>query len=123
MTPAIKCSCGYRGPGITHDGRTACPICRTPDEARPEVLRILCPRGHVLPVNAGLVGQRLVCPKCNESFVPSADDSIERRREAERLRQEREERWARDWLMRSIWAAVIVVLLVVLLGVLSVVGS
>ena len=123
MATAINCSCGYRGPGVTHEGRSVCPICRTPGESRQEVLRILCPNGHVLPVSAALVGQRLVCPKCNASFVPSADDSVDRRRELERLRAEREEQRARDWLARAMWAAIIVVLLVVLLGVLNVVRS
>ncbi|MFM8890518.1 MAG: hypothetical protein ACKOTB_02645 [Planctomycetia bacterium] len=74
-------------------------------------------------MSAALVGQRLVCPKCNASFVPSADDSVDRRRELERLQKEREEQRARDWLARAMWAAVIVVLLVVLLGVLNVVRS
>ncbi len=56
-----------------------------------------------------MLGQRVVCPKCNQFFVLSADASLERKREMERLQHERDAKLARIWLSRAIWAAVVVV--------------
>jgi hypothetical protein len=66
-----------------------------------------------------MLGQRVVCPKCNEFFVLSAEASVERRREMDRLRHEQDTRRARLWLARALWAAVLVVVSLVTLIVVS----
>ncbi|NCY02908.1 MAG: hypothetical protein EBX36_08365 [Planctomycetia bacterium] len=117
---SISCICGYRGPAVTEAGRDACPICRTPAADRDELLHFPCPRGHVLEVGVSMVGQRVVCPKCNEFFVLAAEESLERRRERERLREETDARRARLWLLGAVWAAVLVLAALATLIVVSV---
>ena len=119
MGASISCICGYRGPSVSEAGGDACPICRTPAAANNDSLHIPCPRGHVLKVTHAMLGQRVVCPKCNEFFVLAADASVERRREMDRLRHEQDSRRARQWLARAVWAAVLVVVALVSLIVVS----
>jgi len=73
----------------------------------------------VLKVTQSMLGQRVVCPKCNDFFVLAAEASIERRREMDRLRHEDDTRRARRWLARAMWAAVLVVVALVTLIVVS----
>lgn len=108
MVSSISCICGYRGPSVSEAGADVCPICKTPAAAREESLHIPCPRGHVLKVTQAMLGQRVVCPKCNDFFVLAAEASVERRREMDRLRHEQDSRRARIWLARALWAAVLV---------------
>ncbi len=119
MVSSISCICGYRGPSVSEGGSDVCPICRTPAAARDEALHIPCPRGHVLKVTQAMLGQRVVCPKCNEFFVLAAEASVERSREMDRLRHEQDTRRARLWLARALWAAVLVVVSLVSLIVVS----
>ena len=119
MASFISCICGYRGPSVSDTGSDVCPICRTPAAARDEALHIPCPRGHVLKVTEAMLGQRVVCPKCNDFFVLAAEASVERRREMDRLRHEQDSRRARLWLARALWAAVLVVISLVSLIVVS----
>jgi hypothetical protein len=119
MSSSISCICGYRGPSVSEAGSDVCPICRTPAAARDESLHIPCPRGHVLKVTQAMLGQRVVCPKCNDFFVLAADASVERRREMDRLMHEDDTRRARQWLARALWAAVLVVVSLVSLIVVS----
>ena len=104
---------------MSEAGTDVCPICRTPAAARDEALHIPCPRGHVLKVTQAMLGQRVVCPKCNEFFVLAAAASVEHRREMDRLRHEQDTRRARLWLARALWAAVLVVVSLVSLIVVS----
>ena len=119
MVASISCICGYRGPSVSEAGGDVCPICRTPAASRDEALHIPCPRGHVLKVTQAMLGQRVVCPKCNDFFVLSAEASVERSREMDRLRHEDETRRARLWLARALWAAALVVVSLVSLIVVS----
>ncbi len=104
---------------MSEAGSDVCPICKTPAPVRDESLHIPCPRGHVLKVTQAMLGQRVVCPKCNDFFVLAADDSVERKREMDRLRHEEDSRRARQWLARAMWAAVLVVVSLVSLIVVS----
>jgi len=74
----------------------------------------------VLKVTEAMLGQRVVCPKCNEFFVLAAEASVERRRETDRLRHEQDSRRARLWLARALWAAALVVVALVSLIIVSV---
>ena len=56
-----------------------------------------------------MLGQQVVCPECNELFLLRREDSLEQRRRREREREAEEERLARLWLRRAIWAGVLVV--------------
>jgi len=119
MVASISCICGYRGPSVSEPGGDVCPICRTPAASRDEALHIPCPRGHVLKVTQAMLGQRVVCPKCNDFFVLTAEASVERSREMDRLRHEDDTRRARLWLARALWAAALVVVSLVSLIVVS----
>jgi len=105
---------------VSDAGGDVCPICRTPAAARDESLHIPCPSGHVLKVTQSMLGQRVVCPKCNDFFVLAEEASLERRREMDRLRHEDDTRRARLWLARAMWAAALVVVALVTLIVVSV---
>jgi uncharacterized Zn finger protein (UPF0148 family) len=109
MADPISCICGYRGPSVSDAGRSVCPICRTPTASSEAQLHFPCPRGHVLKVSESMLGQRVVCPKCNEFFVLSAESSLEHKRERDRLQHEQDAKRARVWLSRAVWAAVLVV--------------
>ncbi len=63
----------------------------------------------MLKVSESMLGQRVVCPKCNEFFVLSAESSLEHKRERDRLQHEQDAKRARVWLSRAVWAAVLVV--------------
>lgn len=81
------------------------------DALRPEeptIYRIPCPQGHVLKAREDMLGEQVCCPHCNEFFVLRATDSVEFRRQQAKLRAEAEERAARAWLTRAIWAAAII---------------
>ncbi|MFM8379421.1 MAG: hypothetical protein ACKOB1_08870 [Planctomycetia bacterium] len=134
MPDAIACSCGYRGPAVVIAGQTVCPICRTPaapaapgrpaaappamprppsaaaaPAARSTTYRIPCPRGHVLKAGEHMLGQRVVCPECNEVFLLRKEDSLEERKKQKKARRAEEERMAKLWLSRAIWAAAFIV--------------
>jgi len=134
MTASVTCSCGYRGPAITHGGTTVCPICQVPASAAASSLtmppapaatatptrvvpavapshtyRIPCPRGHVLQASERMLDQQVVCPQCNEVFTLRMADSLEHRKERQRLEREQEEQAARRWLARAVWAAAFIV--------------
>jgi uncharacterized protein YbaR (Trm112 family) len=123
MSESISCSCGYSGPGRAEGPVVVCPLCGEPAGqvvTEQKKWRIPCPNGHVSKVPEALIGKRLVCPKCNEAFVPTISDSLEKREEARR-RQEREEaKFAKKWLTIAIWAAALFGLLLVSLIVMSV---
>ncbi|MEI7781624.1 MAG: hypothetical protein WCJ18_06840 [Planctomycetota bacterium] len=38
MADSITCICGYRGQSVAENGRTVCPICRTPARTEAMVL-------------------------------------------------------------------------------------
>jgi len=123
MGDSIACICGYRGPSVPADGGPVCPICRTAAAREEKRLQIPCPNGHLLPVPESLLGQRVVCPRCNEFFQLTAESSLEHRREADRRRQEREAVQARRWLTGAIVAAVLVAAVLATLIVLSLMRS
>jgi hypothetical protein len=136
MADSITCICGYRGPSVPEGDFEVCPICRgrvrgsgwsgldaasdepeaqaagfDDDALRPEeptIYRIPCPQGHVLKAREDMLGEQVCCPHCNEFFVLRASDSVEFRRQQAKLRAEAEERAARAWLTRAIWAAAII---------------
>ncbi len=56
-----------------------------------------------------MIGQQVVCPKCNEFFVLKISESLEYKKEMRRLQHEKEAREAARWLRRAIIATVFVV--------------
>jgi uncharacterized Zn finger protein (UPF0148 family) len=136
VAEAVSCLCGYRGPAVVVDGQAVCPICRAvaarstppsvpatpapqpapPAQAaapraatKPKTYRIPCPRGHVLTAKPHMLEQQVVCPECNELFTLRKEDSLEHRKKQAKARRADEERIARLWLTRSIWAAAFIV--------------
>jgi hypothetical protein len=76
---------------------------------RATTYRIPCPRGHVLKAGEHMLGQKVVCPECNDVFLLRKEDSLEHRRKQEKARRAEEERIAKLWLSRAIWAAAFIV--------------
>ena len=139
VAEAVSCLCGYRGPAVVVAGQAVCPICRAaaepsvppvrPSAPTPPALqaaapaqaaapqaatqqktyRVPCPRGHVLTAKPHMLGQQVVCPECNELFALREEDSLEHRKKQEKARRADEERIAKLWLNRSIWAAAFIV--------------
>jgi len=56
-----------------------------------------------------MLGQRVVCPECNDVFLLRREDSLEERKQQEKARRAEEERLAKLWLSRAIWAAAFIV--------------
>jgi hypothetical protein len=80
-----------------------------PAPAKSVRYRIPCPRGHVLKAPESMLDQQAVCPQCNEVFVLRITDSLEYKKEQEKIDRQREEEMARKWLRRAVWAAVFIV--------------
>lgn len=111
MVETISCTCGYSGPGGREEGRAVCPLCRQPveEQVAEKRWRIPCPNGHVFKAPESWMGRQMICPKCNEPFVLQLTDSLEKREERRRRQEAAEEKFAKTWLTRAIWAAVLVV--------------
>lgn len=138
VAEAVSCVCGYRGPAVAVAGQAVCPICRAaaappasagmpgipspaaaPLGPRPtapqkpdrnqKTYRIPCPRGHVLTAKPHMLEQQVVCPECNELFTLRKEDSLEHRKKQAKAQRAEEERIAKVWLTRSIWAAAFIV--------------
>jgi len=125
MIQEIACSCGYSGPGRADGPNTVCPLCGevAPPTSEKKTWHIPCPKGHVYRVPDDWIGRQLVCPKCNESFLPRVADSIEKRKEDRRRREQDEAKFAKIWLTRAIWAAALFVFMLVALVLTSVMRS
>lgn len=76
---------------------------------KPKTYRIPCPRGHVLTAKPHMLERQVVCPECNELFTLRKEDSLEHRKKQKRAQHAEEERIAKLWLKRSIWAAAFIV--------------
>lgn len=64
--------------------------------------RIDCPSGHEVSVPQNLLGEELVCPRCNSRFVADIKASAEER-------DARMEKAARQWLFLAVTAASLLV--------------
>jgi len=100
-------------PGLPPGTPRAVPLAPAPapggPPARATAYRIPCPRGHVLKAGEHMLGQRVVCPECNDVFLLRREDSLEERKQQEKARRAEEERLAKLWLSRAIWAAAFIV--------------
>ena len=76
---------------------------------QPKTYRIPCPRGHVLTAKPHMLEQQVVCPECNDLFTLREEDSLEHRKKQAKAQHAEEERIAKLWLKRSIWAAAFIV--------------
>ena len=111
MGTTISCSCGYTGP-VGHAGQTpVCPLCRQQiaEPAAEKRWQIPCPNGHIFKAPESWMWRQMICPQCNEPFVPQLSDSLEERAEQRRQEEAAEAKLAKAWLTRAIWAAVLVV--------------
>lgn len=138
MYESIECACGYVGPSVRQGSFNVCPVCRSmvansPEEDSPAAdephddaaafsaveepplssrttLRIPCPNGHVNVTPAHMLGAEVVCPICNVFYMLQMADSLEYRQAADREARKREEKEAKKWLNRAIFAAVFIIL-------------
>lgn len=125
MPASITCSCGYSGPGKVRGQTLACPLCgEDASSAAPEEKkwRVPCPNGHVFRVAESWMGTKtMVCPQCNERFLPQISDSLEKREERRKRQELEEAKFAKTWLNRAIAAAVLFGLLLLAMIVMSVI--
>lgn len=138
MYESIECPCGYVGPSVRQGSFNVCPVCRSMVAKSPEddspaadepqddtsafaaveepplssrtTLRIPCPNGHVNVTPAHMLGAEVVCPICNVFYMLQMADSLEYRQAADREARKREEKEAKKWLNRAIFAAVFIIL-------------
>jgi hypothetical protein len=122
MAAKIKCSCGSSGPGLAGAEGLKCPLCGEQAAAEPEekTWRVPCPKGHVFRAPESWMGKKMVCPDCNEMFILQVSDSLERKEELRKRQEQEEAKFAKMWLQRAIWAAVLFGLLLVAMIVMSV---
>lgn len=114
MSDTIACPCGYSGPAELEGLKPVCPLCgQSAQVAEVKRWRIPCPNGHVFKASEEWMGKPLVCPKCNEPFVPRICDSLEEKEKQRRRQEQAEQKLAKTWLNRAIAAAVLFVALIV----------
>ena len=118
MAKKVVCECGYEGPGTESGGGLICPGCYA-EVTEVRRWQIPCPSGHVYRVQENWLGRQMICPKCNEPFVPAVADSLEKRQEREERQAREMDKLAKKWLTISIVAAVLFVLLLIGLTVMS----
>lgn len=85
----------------------------------PASYRIPCPNGHELKAKTAMLGQQVVCPKCNAVFELRLENSREHRKEQAQQQEHREAAMAAKWLRRAIVAAVFIVASLAGMGVIS----
>jgi|688.fasta_scaffold311351_2 uncharacterized Zn finger protein (UPF0148 family) len=151
MYESIECPCGYVGPSVEQGSFDVCPVCRSvvadspeddsPDEAvgrqnaaepfsaveesplsSRKTLRIPCPNGHVNVTPAHMLGTQVVCPRCNAFYTLQMADSLEYHQIADREARKREEKEAKKWLNRAIFAAVFIVVSLIGMIVITLMG-
>jgi hypothetical protein len=75
-------------------------------EAR--IVRIPCPKGHLLETPSDMFGQQALCPYCNTQFELLYENSVEYQEEQVLAKQRREEEINKLWLKWTIRAAILV---------------
>jgi hypothetical protein len=75
-------------------------------EAR--IVRIPCPKGHLLETPSDMFGQQALCPYCNTQFELLYENSVEYQEEQVLVKQRREEEINKLWLKWAIRAAILV---------------
>lgn len=83
----------------------------------PEVLQVLCPRGHVLDTPEEMLGTEVICPHCRVKFTPTVERSVPYLRTKQRYEAQKEESRGRFWLGIAIVAATVVLMTFVVLAV------
>ena len=103
------------------DTAEVCPLCQEPLEKKDQERRwrIPCPNGHVFKAPESWMGRPMVCPKCNEQFVLSLYDSLEKREERRLLQEDRDAKHAKRWLNSAIWALCITIVFIASLVIFS----
>ena len=79
----------------------------------PRVVRIPCPKGHVLETPSDMFGQQALCPYCNTQFELRFEDSIEYQEELAEAKRRHEEKINQLWVTWSIRAAIFVVVMLI----------
>ena len=74
----------------------------------PRVVRIPCPKGHLLETPSDMFGQQALCPYCNAQFELLYESSIEYQEELVAAKERREEEINQLWVKWTIRAAIFV---------------
>jgi hypothetical protein len=74
----------------------------------PRIVRIPCPKGHLLETPSDMFGQQALCPYCNTQFELLYESSIEYQEEQVAAKQRREEEINQLWVKWTIRAAIFV---------------
>ena len=80
----------------------------------PRIVRIPCPKGHLLETPSDMFGQQALCPYCNTQFELLYESSVEYQEDQVLAKQRREEEINQLWVKWTIRAAIFVC--VMLLG-------
>jgi hypothetical protein len=83
----------------------------------PQVLQVLCPRGHILDTPEEMLGTAVICPHCRVKFTPTVERSVPYLRTKQRYEAQKEESQGRFWLAIAIVAATVVIATFVVLAV------
>jgi hypothetical protein len=74
----------------------------------PRIVRIPCPKGHLLETPSDMFGQQALCPYCNTQFELLYESSLEYQEEQVLAKQRREEEINQLWVKWTIRAAIFV---------------
>jgi hypothetical protein len=77
-------------------------------QARPKVLHIRCPSGHLVKARSDLLGKAGRCPACKKTFELRYEDSIEFQRRTEKILQREEIKTGKAWMAWAFLAAFLV---------------
>jgi hypothetical protein len=82
----------------------------SPPAAAPEprIVRIPCPKGHLLETPSDMFGQQALCPYCNTQFELLYESSLEYQEDQVAAKQRREEEINQLWVRWTIRAAIFV---------------
>jgi len=83
----------------------------------PQVLQVLCPRGHILDTPEEMLGTAVICPHCRIRFTPTVERSVPYLRTKQRYEMQKEESQGRFWLAIAIVATAIALTTFVVMGV------
>jgi hypothetical protein len=74
----------------------------------PRIVKIPCPKGHLLETPSDMFGQQALCPYCNTQFELLYEKSVEYQEEQVAAKQRREEEINQLWVKWTIRAAIFV---------------
>ena len=89
-------------------------------DAGQKMVHIPCPAGHILETPQDTMGQTVMCPHCGEMFSLQMKNSLEFKRDTQRIDEKRVRRTGELWMRWTIATAILIVVgLIVLIATLQ----